>query len=585
MRSLRAFMTIPALVVILPAQDAPVKMTDAQTEAFARQALTLQGQPDQEAALEKLRAHRFRTSRIKEREFVLYAQGLLEDRLGKTLKAATTLRKLEVTWPESRYLPEVQAILASRSIERRRYREAEIRLKQAMDSDIPVENKRRAQELLLWTLSEQGRLAEGIPIVKTLHPLGAAKASERGLVAILETFCLAKDKTQAEATRKDLQRLYPSSRYTQRADLAWARLLGTTGDAPGSAELLRAIITKDPESAEADEARLALASLLSEGRLHPKEAGTFPTPQKLLGEIRRNDSKGGTAKKILLVTLRMQVNQGQWKEALDTSSKLLKENANPANAADIETLRANALKSWAEQLLNKKSLSPILPYLDKTGINTLTPEHRTRLVRLLAQQGMLESARIVAELSPAAERQLLLKTASEAATPESDPEETLKLLPAKGESPAQALKRAQALISLKRWREAKVALGRAEPGAERAAALLACLQRPAEKGEGPASRLREAEGWLARLPEKGPDLEPIVVLVADLRAKAGDWRKALKLYPPEPQKGNRGWVALMRATCQLKLGQKDAAKVTLKTAANEPDFKMERQTLGKPLGL
>ena len=49
--------------------------------------------------------------------------------------------------------------------------------------------------------------------------------------------------------------------------------------------------------------------------------------------------------------------------------------------------------------------------------------------------------------------------------------------------------------------------------------------------------------------------------------------------------GDRGWVALMRATCQLKLGQKEAAAATLKTAVDEPDFKMERQTLAKQLGL
>ena len=41
----------------------------------------------------------------------------------------------------------------------------------------------------------------------------------------------------------------------------------------------------------------------------------------------------------------------------------------------------------------------------------------------------------------------------------------------------------------------------------------------------------------------------------------------------------------MRATCQLRLGQKDAARATLKTAADEPDFKMERQTLAKQLGV
>lgn len=238
MRSLRACLIIPALMVVLPAQETPLKMTDAQVEVFARQALTIQDPAGSRAALAKLKAHRFRTSKIKEREFVLYAQGLLEDRLGEPMKAAATLRKLEITWPQSTYLLEVQTILALQSIERRRFKDAETRLKKALDSDIPVENKRRTQELLLWTLAEQGRQAEGLPIVKTLHPLGSARPSERGLVAILETLCLAKEKAQAEATRKDLQTLYPSSSYASRANLAWARLLGTTGDAPGSAEVL-----------------------------------------------------------------------------------------------------------------------------------------------------------------------------------------------------------------------------------------------------------------------------------------------------------------------------------------------------------
>jgi hypothetical protein len=141
------------------------------------------------------------------------------------------------------------------------------------------------------------------------------------------------------------------------------------------------------------------------------------------------------------------------------------------------------------------------------------------------------------------------------------------------------------LIALQRWKDVNGVLGKATPGPERIAALLAYLQRPPEKQENPTGRQREAENCLSRLPEKGPDREPIAILVADLRAKGGDWRNALALYPAEPQKGNRGWTALMRATCQLKLGQRDAAKTTLKTAVDEPDFKMERQTLGKQLGM
>jgi hypothetical protein len=583
--SIRAFLIIPALMVVLSAQETPTKMSDPQAEAFARQAIALQDPAGQRAALAKLRTHRFRASKIKEREFVLYAQGLLEDRLGETLKAATTLRKLEITWPQSTYLPEVQTILAFQAVERRRFKDAETRLKKALDADIPVENKRRAQELLLWTLAEQDRQVEGIPIVKTLHPLGTARPSERGLVAILETLCLTKEKDQAEAVRKDLRLLYPSSRYASRANLAWARLLGTTGDAPGSAEILRTIIMTDRNTPEADEARLALASLLSEGKLHPKEAETFPTPQKLLAEIRKNSRKENAARKTLLVELRMHMSQAKWKEALDTATKLREGSTDPEEMAHTEEFRAEALRSWTQQLLDKKSVDPLLPYLDRAGINALSPEQRSHLVRMLAQTGLPEAARTIADLSPDTERPPLRQTIADLATPESNPEETLKLLPAKGESPVQALKQAQALISLKRWSEAKGALGRAKPGPDRVTALLAYLQHPAEKGEGPASRLKEAEGWLARMPEKGLEREPIAILVADLRAKAGDWRSALALYPTDPQKGNRGWIALMRATCQFKLGQKDAAKATLTTAVDEPDFKMERQTMGKLMGM
>ena len=91
--------------------------------------------------------------------------------------------------------------------------------------------------------------------------------------------------------------------------------------------------------------------------------------------------------------------------------------------------------------------------------------------------------------------------------------------------------------------------------------------------------------WLAQAREKGTVREPLAILVADLRAKTGDWRGALSLYPEEAASENRGWVALMRATCQAKLGHKDAAKAILQSSVDVPSFKMERQTLAKQLGM
>ena len=369
-------------MAVLPAQETRAQMTDAQTAAFARQALAFQDPAAQKAAAEKLRAHRFHSLKTQEREFALYAEGMLEDRIGDTARAAVTLRKLEVSWPQSTYLPEALTILATQAVERRRFKEAEARLKKALDADIPVESKRRAQELLIWTLSEQGRLAEGIPIVKSLQPLGSAKPSERGLVAILQALCLAKEKDQAEAVRKDLQRLYPTTRYMSRADLAWGRLLGSMEDAPDAAELFRGIITRDPESSEADEARLALATLLSEGKLHPKEAEAYPAPQKLLADVRKNDRKGALAQRALFVELRMDMNQARWKEAFDVSAKLLGTSPDPEEEKAARDLRTEALKAWTQQLLDRKTLDPLLPFLDRETINLLTPGERASLVRL-----------------------------------------------------------------------------------------------------------------------------------------------------------------------------------------------------------
>ncbi len=591
MRFTPALLVLPGLIAVLSAQEtsAPApkreKLTSAQVEALARKALASQDPEEQRAALAKIRGHVFSSSLTKEREFVLFAQGIMEDRLGDPMKAAQILHKLERTWPSSPYLPQIQIILATEAVERRRFVEAESRLKHTLEADLPVESKRRAQELLLWTLTEQGRQADGLPIVKTLYPLGTAKPSERGLVGILEVLCLAKDKEQAEAARNDLHNLYPVSGYRARADLAWARMLGTLGDMPGSASAFRDLIQAKPNTPEADEARLALASLLTEGKLQPKEAEAFPTPQKLLSELRKADRKGNSARRALLVELRLHMNGAKWKEAVDTAGKLRGLNPTPDEASAATQFRADAFKAWTQQVLDSQQIAPLLPYLDREGIQCLSSEQRIALVRRLSQTGLPNASKTVLELAPPSEQMVLRKSALEVTASEALPDETLGLLPIKGEDAAMSLHRAQALVVLKRWNEASKALPRSKPGPERILTLLAYLRRPKEKNETSTWRLREAEGWLNRAPEKGADREALAILVADLRAKAGAWSEALALYPADPQAGNKGWVALMRATCQIKLGQQAAARNTLEATVDEPDFKMERQTLAKQLGM
>jgi hypothetical protein len=577
---------VPALLVVLPAQGAPAAMTDADAQALARKALGMSNPEETREALRRLRVHRFKSSLAKEREYVLYAQGILEDRLGETGRAALTFRKLERTWPASIYLPEAQITLASAALDRKRYQEAETRLKKALQSEIPIENKRKAQELLLWILVEQDRALEGLPILKSLFPHASnEKPSERGLVALVDVLCLAKEREQAESTRKDLHSLYPNSSMGPRVDLACARLAGTLGDAKGAAELFRTIITEKPGAAEADEARLALATLLSEGKLQPKELEGLPSIQGLLDEMKNTERKGDLLRRKLLVQLRLLMNERRWKEAVDTATKLRSQEPSKDQTLLATRLRAESFQAWAQQALDARQASPLLPYLDREGIESLSSPQRLLLVRQLCQGGLSGAAQPVIAQAPAKEKEALRKAALESLIPGTQAEETLSLLPTQRETPLEALRRAQALVNLHRWSEARNPLSRATPGEERISTLLAYLRRPQSKGETAASRIQEATSFLTQAREKGAAREPLAILVADLRAKAGDWRGALLLYPETSLPEHRGWVALMRATCQTKLGRKDAAREILKAAMDAPGFKMERETLAKQLGM
>jgi hypothetical protein len=187
--------------------------------------------------------------------------------------------------------------------------------------------------------------------------------------------------------------------------------------------------------------------------------------------------------------------------------------------------------------------------------------------------------------APVKERVALHKAALAKVQPEAQPQAVLSLLPAKGDTPDEALMRARAEAALEHWTSLRKALARARPGPERIKATVRLLQRPLVKPETNAQRLLEAEGCLTRAPEKGEVREPLAILVADLRFQKEDAQGALALYPAKATVADqRGWVALMRAQAQVKLGRKEQARLTLKEARDEQGFKGQRDLLAKGLG-
>lgn len=563
-----------------------VKRTDGQIGELAELALKLASPAEQRAALEVLKAYRFRSVKAPEREKALYAQGILEERLGRPADAALTFRKLERSWPRSPFLADGQVLLADAALEHRKPKEAEERLKRALASDLPAETKRRAQELLLWTLVEDGRPMEGLKIIRALVPLSEqARPSEKGLAAMVQVLCAAKDRNQAEGVRKDYQTFYPAGKYLARVDMAWARLLGAVGDAVGSAGELQKIIQSFPKSAEADEARLALATLLSEGKLPQEAAANFPAPDKLISELGRVERKSEPARRALLVKLRLAMGRSAWAEVVNLVAEFRTTHGAQEEESTLKELRAKAVAALAQEALEKDKPATFLKYVEAESLACLSPDQRLQLLRRFTRSGLPEPAQALLQLAPAAEAAALRKAALEELPADLYPHQAAALFQPKGETPLQALRRAQSLAARQEWPPALRVLPHAKPGPERIETLLRCLRRPAGKDETPAGRLKEAESALARAPEKGADREPLAVLVADLKAKAGDWKGALALYPEAPRPEQLGWVGLMRATCQARLGQKADAKATLAKASMAGEFKIERERLGKELGL
>ncbi len=564
----------------LPAVPAYGRITDAQAAALAREAVTDTDPASIRAVLTRLRAHSFRSPSAPEREVVLYVEGLLDARLGNLAGAAFPLHELERLWPRSPYTAEAQVILAEGEVDRKRYPDAERRLHWALDSDIPSEQKRRAQELLLWVLVQEGRPLEGLPIVKGLLPLeGDAKPSERGLAAMAEVLCAAGNQAEADGARQSLERQFPGSPLLPRVELAYGRMLGQHGRAAAAAQAFRKLIQDHPEAPEADEARLALADLLTDGRL--PQGKDLPTAQALLDEIRKG-GHGLPKGRAQVVELRLLVSRSLWGEALRLVDGL---DVVTAQRPDIRELWLKAWRGWVDQRLAKGYAGELLARLKPGAFRALEPKERLGVAQLLASQGLLGAMPALLLEAPPEERVALRLAALAKADPEGQPRAVLALLPARGGTPQEALLRARALLALGRWQPLRALLGGLPPGAERIRLLTSYLQRPLDAGETPAARLKEAEGWLARAREQGAAREPLSILVADLRLQGGDAKGALTLYPVHPaDPAQAGWVALMRAQALLRLGQTDAARDVIRQARDTRGFQAQRDALAQALG-
>jgi TolA-binding protein len=556
-------------------------MTDAQAAESAKVALGVEDPAAIKAALSRLKGHAFKSSKVPERELVLYAQGMLEARLGNLSAASVALKKLERQWPKSPFMGEAQTILAEEAVAQRRYKEAEGRLHQALASDIPSERKRKPQELLIWTLVEQGRPQEALPIVQSLRPLeGKEKPSEKGLAAIVEALAVAGERDQALGSRKDFHNLYPQSELAPRVELAWGRLMGRSGEARESAQVLRKLIQDHPRSAQADDARLALASLLTDGSL--PEAKDMPSAESLLAEVRKG-GKGLPKGAAQVVELRLLVQKTLWEEALNLVDRM--DPTMRAGQPEVKKLWSEAWNAWVDQRLEKGFPGELLARMKAGAFAALDAKSRLQVAELFASQGLLEVLPRLLPEAPAAERKGLRKAALAKVQPEAQPQAVIRLLALKGDTPEEALLRARAEAAQEHWAALRAALRRAQSGAERIKAVLRLLQRPIMRPETAAQRLAEAEGWLARAPEKGEAREPLAILVADLRFQHGDVRGALAMYPAKaalPEQ--RAWVALMRAQVLMKLGQREQARVLIKEARDEQGFKGQRDALAKSLG-
>lgn len=576
-------LVLPHIAPPLVAQS-QIKLSDAEALALAQKAMQSNDQAVQKQALETLSRHRFKRPRLEEREFVVYTLGVLEHRLGNSTGAAKHFSTLERLWPKSVHLIQIQGILGLDALEKGKLSDAEKRLRLAMDSDASAETKRGYQEGILWACVEQGKPESAVSILESLYPLTTGqKPSRKGLIAIFEVQSHLGRLDAAKLARENYLTHYPGDKDLERVDLGYAKLMGEQGNPKDAAKLFSQIINRVPNTPYADEARLALATLLSEGKLKPRDARIYRQPKDLLWDIQDPDREATFKRRTQMVKLRLHLDNAQWKDALALIEVIRAQKPTEAENQVLLKSKREALQAHVREGLDQQQLDALLPLITSENIGFLSTAQRMLLIRRYTPKGLLTPVLLVIEESPSTEQGDLRQVALELVDPDAHPQATFKLSET-AKSGHALLKRAQAALHLKAWSAMANALAGATPGAERIRLTCAYLRRPLSPKESLAARIQEGQRTLKGSRESLSDQEALRILLADQHVQLGDFKSALALYPTSAQATFKGWVALMRATCFLKLGNPTEARKILESSQDIPEFRMERQTLLKGLG-
>jgi hypothetical protein len=283
------------------------------------------------------------------------------------------------------------------------------------------------------------------------------------------------------------------------------------------------------------------------------------------------------------VELRLLVKKQLWEEVLNLVDRM--DAAQREGQPEVKKLWQEAWRTWVDERLEKGFPGELISRLKPGAFAALEVKARLGVTELLAGRGLLETIPPLLAEIPERDRPVLRKAALGKVEPEAQPATVLRLLPARGGTADETLLRVRAEAVLGHWASVRSALDRARPGSARISVIRRLLERPSEAKETPNQRLTEAEGWLRRASEKGETREPLVILVGDLRARTGDARGALSLYPEKPvDPMQRGWVALMRAQALTKLGDRKQAAQVILAARDEQGFKGQRDAMAKTLG-
>jgi TolA-binding protein len=589
---LKLLLLIPIFFALAPSiqqdnsakHNAAAQTSDQEIAEFARKLLENQRATDAElrAGIKTIQSHVFKDTNAPEKEYALYAQGTLEDRTNQPTRAVVSFRRFERTYPNSPYMPEVNFFFGRYALNQKKYKDAESRFSKVIDSDSPAESKFNAQGLLVWCLLEQKRMEEAIPIVQTIFPIDKSKPDERAFVAIIEAQCEAKALDAARKTRNAYVAAFRNGTMKHRVHLAWGMLLGESGQSVECARALREVIRAAPASEEADEARLAIATIIADGKLPSRSNPSKDTPESLIAQLRTEGTSGNVNERAYVLQLRMVYDDKQWNQVISMVNQFLKYYPGSTYTDTVQSYKTDSIRAIFQGVITDGGPFAAMPLLTVENISLITPELRASLVTTFVSKGLPEAATKLIEAAPENEKNELRKALTKNIPEPLPPPKVLaslngNLLDRKGE-----LGQVQILLSAKKWSEATVRIEKLDPGTDRIKAVLAVLTRPMASQE-IQLRIKEAEGWLAKCPESDQLKEPLIIYIADLYMQTNNPTTALALYPTQPQPENLGWVALMRASAMLNLGRREEAKRILNENDSVPEFKIYRQAMANQL--